>query len=37
VFYDRLQAQAAVGLYTTDSGLEDFTGAQALIGLRYSF
>lgn len=37
LFYDRLQAQAAIGLYTTDSGLEDFTGAQALIGLRYSF
>jgi hypothetical protein len=37
LFYDRLQAQAAIGLFTTDSGSEDFTGAQALVGLRYSF
>ena len=35
--YDRLQAQAAVGLYTTDSDFGDQTIAQALIGLRYSF
>jgi hypothetical protein len=37
LFYDRLQAQAAIGVFTTDSGLEDATAAQALIGLRYSF
>jgi hypothetical protein len=35
--FDRLQAQAAVGLYTTESGTADATVAQALIGLRYSF
>jgi hypothetical protein len=34
---DRLQMQAALGLYTTESGTADATVAQALIGLRYSF
>jgi hypothetical protein len=34
---DRLQAQAALGLYSTESGTTDATVAQALIGLRYSF
>lgn len=34
---DRLQFQAALGLYTTDSGLFDSTGASALVGLRYRF
>jgi hypothetical protein len=37
LFLERLQAQAAVGLFTTDSDLEDATGVQALVGLRYSF
>lgn len=35
--FDRLQAQAAAGVYTTDSGFDDSTVAQGLIGLRYSF
>jgi hypothetical protein len=37
LYRDRLQAQAAVGLYTTDSGLEDESGILALVGLRYIF
>lgn len=37
IFYDRLQAHAAVGLYTTNSDEFDSTTIQALIGLRYSF
>jgi hypothetical protein len=37
IFYDRLQAHAAVGLYTTNSDEFDSTAIQALIGLRYSF
>jgi uncharacterized protein (PEP-CTERM system associated) len=38
LFYDRLQAQAALGAYTSDTGFsEDGTVLQALIGLRYSF
>ncbi len=37
LFLDRLQAQAALGLYTTDSELEDATGLQGLVGLRYAF
>jgi uncharacterized protein (PEP-CTERM system associated) len=36
--FDRLQAQAAVGLYTSESGIgEDSTVLQGLIGLRYTF
>ena len=35
--FDRLQGQAAVGLYSTDNGLFDSRVAQALVGLRYSF
>jgi hypothetical protein len=34
---DRLEAHAAVGLYTTRSDDIDSTVAQALVGLRYSF
>ena len=34
---DRLQFQAAVGLYTTDSDFGDTTAASALVGLRYRF
>ena len=34
---DRLEMQAAAGLYTTDSGPFDSSVVQALIGLRYSF
>jgi hypothetical protein len=37
IFRDRLQAHAALGLYTTESEDFDQTVAQALIGLRYSF
>jgi hypothetical protein len=38
LFYDRLQGQAAIGAYTSDSGLGDnSTVLQALIGLRYTF
>jgi uncharacterized protein (PEP-CTERM system associated) len=37
IFYDRLQAHAAIGLYTTESDEFESTVAQALIGLRYSF
>ena len=35
LFYDRLQAQAAIGLFTAESGGEDFSGAQLLAGFRY--
>lgn len=34
---ERLQAEAAVGLFTTDSGQIDSTVASALVGLRYHF
>ena len=34
---DRLQFQAAAGIYTTDSGQFDDTAASALVGLRYRF
>lgn len=34
---DRMQFQAAVGLYTTDAGLSDTTAASALVGIRYRF
>jgi hypothetical protein len=37
LFYDRLEAHAAAGLYTTNSDEIDSTALQALIGLRYSF
>ena len=37
LLYDRLQAHAALGLYTTQSDTLDSTVAQALVGLRYSF
>jgi hypothetical protein len=37
LFHDRLQANAALGLYTTESDNIEQTVAQALIGLRYSF
>jgi uncharacterized protein (PEP-CTERM system associated) len=37
LFYDRLEANAALGLYTTKSDEFDTSVAQALIGLRYSF
>jgi uncharacterized protein (PEP-CTERM system associated) len=37
LFYDRLEAHAALGLYTTKSDEFDTSVAQALIGLRYSF
>lgn len=37
-FHDRLQGQASVGLYTTDTGLgEDHVIAAALLGLSYQF
>jgi hypothetical protein len=35
--FDRLQGQAAVGLFTTDNGTFDSTVASALVGLRYGF
>lgn len=35
--FDRLQAHAALGLFTTDSGEFDSTVASALVGLRYGF
>jgi hypothetical protein len=35
--FDRLSAQAAVGLFHTDSGRFDGTFASALFGLRYTF
>jgi len=35
--FERLQAQAALGLFTTDSGRESATGVSALLGLRYNF
>lgn len=34
---DRLQAQAALGIYTTEAGDYDSTIASALVGLRYQF
>ena len=34
---ERLDFQAALGLYTTDTGAIDQTVAQALVGLRYGF
>lgn len=37
LFFDRMQGYAAAGIYTTDSGEFDSTGASALIGLRYTF
>jgi hypothetical protein len=37
LFYDRLQAQAGLGLFHSDADPEDVTAAQALVGLRYSF
>jgi hypothetical protein len=37
LFYDRLQAQAGLGLFHSDADIEDVTAAQALVGLRYSF
>ena len=35
--FDRLQGQAALGLFTTDSNGIDSTVASALLGLRYNF
>jgi hypothetical protein len=35
--FDRLQANAAIGLFTTDNGAFDSTVASALVGLRYGF
>jgi uncharacterized protein (PEP-CTERM system associated) len=35
--FDRLQANAAIGLYATDNGIVDSRVAQGLVGLRYSF
>ncbi|HEX8443211.1 MAG TPA: hypothetical protein VF631_06165 [Allosphingosinicella sp.] len=35
--FDRLQAHAALGLFTTDNGEFDSTVASALVGLRYGF
>ncbi len=34
---ERLQLQAALGLYNTDDGLDSATTAQGLAGLRYTF
>ena len=34
---DRLEGYAAAGLFTTDSGEFDSTGAAGLVGLRYNF
>ncbi|MGS1017621.1 hypothetical protein [Allosphingosinicella humi] len=35
--FDRLRGQAAIGLFTTDSGADDTTALTGLIGLRYTF
>lgn len=35
--FDRLRAQAAIGLFTTDSGATDSTALTGLVGLRYTF
>jgi hypothetical protein len=37
IFRDRLEAHAAGGIYTTQSGPFDSTVASVLFGLRYSF